>query len=258
MSAPAPAWLLGLFAGLGLVGALACAWQAFKRLGLRRKVADTPTARVRSAAMGPAELKGLAYPATPPPAAPFTGRACCWWRVTVEEERVSRTKNGETRTWVQIHAEAYAGVFTLDDGTGRLEVDPQGAEIRAPMPFEFVSGGVGLASLLGGGGAPSALAPQALGWVQSGFFANRRRLREWRLDEALPLFALGVLRPRLGADGQPLGPVLERGREGEPFVLSAGSEEELLRGLGWAAAGWMALSLLLLGVGLWLAVVSTT
>jgi hypothetical protein len=233
------------------VGALLGVRQALKRGGLRRKVADTPTSLIRSAAMGPVELKGQARLGDPAAAAPFSGRPCCWWRVTVEEERVTRTRNGESHEWVQIHAEACQAPFALDDGTGRVDVDPQGAEVRAPRALEFVSAGVGLANLFGGG-APAALAPQAMGWIQSGLFASRRRLREWRVDEGRPLYALGVLRPRHGADGQPLGPALEQGRQGEPFLLSTDSEEDLLKSLGWAEAFWLGLALAAAGLGAWL------
>jgi hypothetical protein len=247
---PPPAWLLTLLgAGLEAAG-LAMGWQGLRRSALRRKVADTPTSRVRSAAMGPVELKGLAVPATPPALAPFSGRPCAWWRVTVEEERLRQARGGTRREWVQIHAEASTQPFELDDATARVAVDPAGAEVRAPRMLEYISGGAGIFGL--GAQSPPPLGPQGLGWVSGGIFADRRRLREWRVDAQRPLYALGVLRPRHGAEGQPLGPCLGRGEHGEPYLLAAEGEGELLRSLAWAAFGWSAGALAALGLGAWL------
>jgi hypothetical protein len=247
---PQPPWILALFGALVGAAGLGMGWQAFRRAGLRRKVADTPTSRVRSAAMGPVELKGLALPGEPPALAPFTGRACAWWRVTVEEERVRQTRNGSRREWVQLHVAASSQVFLLDDGGARMAVDPVGAEVRAPKQLEYVSCGTGFLSL--GAQSPPPLASEGLSWVTGGFLASRRRLREWRLDGQRPLFALGVLRPRHGPDGQPLGPQLGSGEQGEPYLLAAEGEEELLRELAWAVAGWSAGALAALALGAWL------
>lgn len=239
----APAWLVWL---LGTVGLGLGAWlfaSSFSRLRLRRKVADTPTSRVRSVAMGPAELKGLAEPLGTPLVGPFSGTACCWWAITVEQEEIRHTKNGTRREWRQIHAEQSVAPFNLMDSGAAIPVLPGGAEIECPRVLEAVTGG-GAGALLGAAfgwlsrigrgeaaatGALSGLpGPATVVWASGGAFAARRRLREWRIDPKRPLYVLGVV--RAGRPGE--GPSVGLGRAGEPFLISTESEQQLLRRLG--------------------------
>lgn len=243
---PIPAWLAALLGTLGIAGGGWLFASSFTRLRLRRKVADTPTSPIRSVAMGPAELKGLAAALQAPQVGPFSGQACCWWRITVDQEDVTQTKNGTQREWREIHASRSEAPFALVESGVSLPVLPAGAEIDCPRLLEVVTGG-GLFSLFGGGAgwlsrigggtaSDDALAglpgPQTVMWAASGPFAPRRRLREWRIDLDRPLYVLGVVR-----EGRPSeGPMLEAGRQGEPFLITTESEEEVLRRLGWSVA----------------------
>jgi hypothetical protein len=245
VQAPSP-WLLGSLGTLALAAGLAGLRRAFGRLALRRKVADTPTARAASAPLGPVELKGLVRTLSAAQVAPFSGAPSGWWRVTVDEERLGQA-GGSQGQWVEIHRAESKDRFLLEDFTGSLPVDPAGAEIRAPLLLSYSQRSVfALGSALEG--APGG--PEAAVWLGTGLL--RRRLREWRLDEGLPLYALGVLRPGPAGDGGPAVAVLQSGEHGEPFVLSQGPEAQLLGSLGWAVAGWLGLGLLGLGLGAWL------
>lgn len=257
------AWVLR---GIGLLSLLASGgllWMASRRFSLWRRVADTPTARVRSAPMGVVELKGLAQPLGEPLPGPFSGLPCCWWRITVEQEEVKRTKNGTTREWRQIHESRSDAPFYLEEGGARILLNPAGAEINAPKLLESTRGGGmdGLLNLASGwlrriGSDTSAArtvdelpGPATLQWASGGLLGARRRLREWRIDGHRPLYCLGALRRQGGEE-----PILSQGRHGEPFLISTESEEELLKRLRWGVLGWVVGAALALGLAIFVLV----
>ncbi|HXC65404.1 MAG TPA: hypothetical protein VNZ67_13665, partial [bacterium] len=163
--------------GCCMAGGVAAFFSAFFRLNLRRKLENTPRVKIRSAAMGPGELQGTAQPHAQPLSAPFSGAACCWWKATVEEERLVYTRNGARHEWVQVYDGRSDDPFVLDDGTGKVTVLPAGAEVDVPRLLDHVNGGPGLfgsdttGDLLQG--------PQASAWSGR---SQRMRFREWRID----------------------------------------------------------------------------
>ena len=217
-------------------GALGGPWlffNAFARLRLRRAVEDTPTSKARSAAMGKCELKGLAREIDLPILGPFSGRPCVWYHWKVEEERSDSKGN---KSWHTLDERHSLEPFYIEDATGRLKVDPDGAEVEAPQLLLYSSGAFS-------GAVPPG--PQAAPWLANGILGSRRRLSEWRIDQARPVYALGVLRPvKPGPEAEP-EPVLTRGRDKEPFFISTLSEQELLSELGWKVWGSMVLGALI-------------
>lgn len=116
----------GLLLAALAVAALYSFWYTFKSWRENRLVADTPTARIRSAAQGYVELIG--HGVLPPRAenrAPLSKRACTWWRYKIEERR----GQGKSRHWASIDSGVSEIPFILDDGTGQCLVDPRGAEV---------------------------------------------------------------------------------------------------------------------------------
>lgn len=97
-------------------------WAWLVALVWRRAIVDTPTSRVSSAAQGFVELMGVGQPLSERPVlSPFSHLPCLWYRF-IEE----KNKDGK---WRQIaHGESDVP-FILDDGSGRCELDPSGAEI---------------------------------------------------------------------------------------------------------------------------------
>lgn len=105
---------------------------------LRRKrlIMNTPASKIRSAAMGLVEISGLAtgpYTVT----APITGVACYYYRTLVWQWKQS----GRSSAWVKECDESLHVPFYLEDETGRLLVNPQGAELDIHRDFhdEFSS-----------------------------------------------------------------------------------------------------------------------
>ena len=234
---------------VGMVGGVAAFFSAFFRLKLRRQLENTPRVKIRSAAMGPGELQGTALPHAQPLSAPFSGTDCCWWKATVEEERLVYTRNGVRHEWVQVYDGRSEDPFVLDDGTGKVTVLPTGAEVDVPRLLDHVNGGLGIfgsdamADLLKG--------PQATAWSGR---SQRLRFREWRIDTGLPVFGLGVLRPLNPGAEDSLAVALSKGLQGEPFLLSTESQAELDRDLGRSVGLRLGGGLALLVAGAWLLV----
>lgn len=112
---------------LGVIGAVVGVYlfyRGFRLLQRKRLILDTPTSKIRSAAMGLVELQGLAtgpYTMT----APITGVPCYYFR-TIAWQWQQRGKNSE---WKKVADESLHVPFFLEDNTGCVLVDPQGAEM---------------------------------------------------------------------------------------------------------------------------------
>jgi hypothetical protein len=117
--------VLGFGAGIYLF------FQGFRLLQRRRLILDTPFSKIRSAAMGMVEISGLAVgPYTM--VAPITARPCYYYRTQVWEYR----RRGKNNQWVKIASECRHVPFFLDDNTGRLLVDPRGADLDLHRDFQ--------------------------------------------------------------------------------------------------------------------------
>lgn len=116
--------VIGAFVGVYLF------YRGFRLLQRKRLILDTPSSKIRSAAMGLIEINGLATgPYTM--MAPITGAPCYYFRTTAWQWQ-QRGKNSE---WVQVADESLHVPFFIDDNTGRLLVDPQGAEMEIHRDF---------------------------------------------------------------------------------------------------------------------------
>ena len=115
---------LTLFAGVGFVGGLYLFVRGFRVLVRRRLIVNTPTSRIRSAAMGLVEVSGAA-------AGPYTlhtpiaGIECFLYRTTAWQ----KSDEGRSKEWRKVAEETLHVPFFLDDGTGQLLIQPQGAEL---------------------------------------------------------------------------------------------------------------------------------
>lgn len=113
-----PAWIICL----GLIAAISFfAWMStFRR---NRAIADTPTAKVASAAQGYAELYGRAV-SDPQYLAKNSmgGLPCVWYRLVVY-------RKSSNDKWQEVSREVSDTIFALEDGSGRCLIDPQHAEV---------------------------------------------------------------------------------------------------------------------------------
>jgi hypothetical protein len=99
-------------------------WRNFHRA---RMIADTPTAKVRSAPQGYIELEGKArcFP-DQPVFAPLTATACVWYRFKIEREKHG-SRSGSR--WSEIDSGRSDTPFIFFDETGECLVDPRHAEV---------------------------------------------------------------------------------------------------------------------------------
>jgi hypothetical protein len=117
--------VIGFCAGIGGF------FYGFRVLQRRRLLLDTPFSKIRSASMGLVEVSGLAVgPYTL--IAPITGRPCYYHRTLVWEFRQGTRK----KEWVQIAGECAHVPFFIDDNTGRVLVDPRGADLDLHCDFK--------------------------------------------------------------------------------------------------------------------------
>jgi hypothetical protein len=147
-------------------------------------VANTPTARVTSAAIGLVEIEGLAKTAHPSPAA-VTGRPSVWWDIAVEAWSPGNDGGGQ---WGQLAARHGGAMDTLEveDQTGRVLVWLKGADLLLTADT-WETGKDRLP-------APGDALLETLGFPWRG---NRRlRVRETRLEVDAPVYVLGTLDER--------------------------------------------------------------
>jgi hypothetical protein len=105
--------------------------RGFRLLQQRRLILDTPFSKIRSASMGMVEVSGLAVgPYTV--VAPITERSCYYYRTLVWEWKQS----GKNKQWVKVAGECVHVPFFVDDNSGRVLVDPRGADLDLHCDFE--------------------------------------------------------------------------------------------------------------------------
>lgn len=105
--------------GLGLV------YFGFDKYRTGRLIANTPTEKCRSVALGRTELQGTAVPEDEPAEAPFSGEDCVAAAYEIEEYR----STDDESEWVTVEAGNVAVPFHVEDDTGRVRVSAEDAEI---------------------------------------------------------------------------------------------------------------------------------
>ncbi|HEY1657656.1 MAG TPA: GIDE domain-containing protein [Candidatus Sulfotelmatobacter sp.] len=120
------AWCaVGILAGIYLF------FNGFRLLKRKKLILDTPASKIRSASLGMVELSGLAAgPYTMP--APITERQCYFYRTVVWEWK----RQGRSSRWVKVAGECSHVPFFLDDNTGKVLIDPRGAELDLHCDFK--------------------------------------------------------------------------------------------------------------------------
>jgi hypothetical protein len=105
--------------------------RGFRLLKRRRLILNTPSSKIRSASIGLVEISGLAtgpYVIT----SPIKQVDCFYYRSVAWELR----KEGKNSKWVKIGEEILHVPFYIDDGTGTLLVNPDGADMDLHCDFK--------------------------------------------------------------------------------------------------------------------------
>ena len=200
------------------------------RAGRRlRFLADTPTSKAKGVFIGQVELSGRAN--IDQPVRSFLAETnCVWFSYTVEEEwerwetETYTDKEGKTRTrqvrksgWTQIDSGGQTPAFYIEDDTGAVLVQPEGAEIE---PLTVFSETVGRGEALYYQKATRAAIADSNG---------RRRFHERAIPLNTELFVTGhareradIVAPEIAADGTQ-----------EMFLISCNGEARVQRGYRW-------------------------
>ena len=108
------------FMGIALI------YDGLKQHLLMQKIKNTPTSKVRSAAVGLVELFGKAR-FKKEMHSPFAKKKCAYWRIVAQYYR-----SGKHGGWRNMHRADSSTPFYLQDDTGRMLVDPRGAQVEIP------------------------------------------------------------------------------------------------------------------------------
>ena len=204
--APMASWVLDInwiFPALGICLGLYMFYRGFGMLAEKRLILNTPTSKVRSASLGLVELNGLAAgPNTM--YAPITSQPCYYYRTVAWQLKSS----GNRKNWTKVADETMQLPFYLDDNSGRVLIDPSGAEMDIHHDFHVEYGSPLVpASFDVPGNVLSFLSRYDVNTDQ------RLRVEEYCIKPKNALFVLGTLRENAGAEDVARRPA--KGAQGE-------------------------------------------
>ena len=120
---------LSILSMIAIAGGLYFFVAGFQLLARKRLLLATPTSRIRSAALGLVEVNGMATgPHTIP--APITGNPCFLYHTTAWQQR-----EGKKNDWEKVAEETLHLPFFLDDTTGKVLIEPLGADLDLHRDF---------------------------------------------------------------------------------------------------------------------------
>ncbi|MEW6748773.1 MAG: hypothetical protein AB1295_03640 [Candidatus Micrarchaeota archaeon] len=225
-----------------------------QRYLLYQKVSNTPTSKVRSAAVGLVELSGKAR-MEKDMESPISKGKCVFWKVTGEYYYQSKNSSG----WREFFRRVSGVPFYLEDGTGRMFIDPKGAEVDIPSDFRW-EGHMKEFKLLGFT-LNKRMDEQVLAYVDGdpsvksafrGYSGRRLRVTEYFIGEGDPLYVLGNAEPREGASSAVAHEnlVMKKGAVEQIMYISDSGETNVKGKMFWGMAGMLAGGVVLSGIGL--------
>jgi hypothetical protein len=120
---------LTILSSIAIAGGLYFFFLGFRLLARKRLLLATPTSKIRSAALGLVEINGVAAgPYTMP--APITGKPCFLYHTTAW-----RRREGKKQEWEKVVDETLHLPFFVDDLTGKMLVEPLGADLDLVRDF---------------------------------------------------------------------------------------------------------------------------
>jgi E3 ubiquitin ligase len=175
-------WLV-LIALLGTVGGISLFLKGFRMLQYKRLILNTPFSMIRSASIGLVELTGM--PNGPQTiAAPITGEPCFYYRAQAWQW----VDSGREKKWQLAVDESVSVPFFLEDATGKVLVNPQGADLDVHRNFsdEMSTSRFGI-------GSPIPEHIRRFVAERGLLAADKIRLEERVIKPGYPLFVFGTL-----------------------------------------------------------------
>jgi len=214
---------------------------------LYQKISNTPTSKVRAAAVGLVELFGKAK-CKDELSSPISKAKCIFWRITGEYY-----KSGKGGGWKSLYKKESANQFYLEDDTGKMLVEPRGAEIDIPVDLQSTGhltdkGFLGVLSQkkLDDRVLAHIDADAEFGKIMRGRAAELR-VTEYYIAEGDPLYVLGSAVPIPGASSAVAHEnlIMQQGNV-EKFMYIGDSGESKVKDRMKGGMFWM----FLLGIGL--------
>jgi len=141
----------------------------------------TATSKIRSAAQGHVELKGLGeFLPEDTITSPFSGRRCIWYHCTIDKKQ----RRGKRTTWTNISDECSSHLFRLVDETGDCIIDPDDAYVVPETDLTWYGSGIDRRSH----------PPNTRGLISLGLGLGSYRFRERLIRPATEVYALGWFR----------------------------------------------------------------
>lgn len=200
---------------------------------LAQKIKNTPTSKVRSAAVGLVELYGKAE-SKEKMLSPLSQRPCAYWKIIAEHE--SASKNQE-RTWSKFFTDESKDRFYLRDDTGKMLVEPEGADISIMHDFEFTGHmkGTTFFGLI----KQKQIDSRIFDYIRENPKAKHRfenyddkllRVREYIVEQGSKIYLLGSAMPMEGVSGSHVAHenlIVRKGKHEKAMFISD-SEEEII------------------------------
>jgi hypothetical protein len=192
-----PSGGLALITLAGVAGGLYLFIRGFRLLARKRLLINTPTSKIRSAALGLVEVNGTATgPYTVP--TPITGAPCFLYRTSAWQ----KSDTSKSDEWKKVAEESLHVPFFLNDSTGQLLVDPNGAELDLHVDFRQNFSDTIF--------SPHATQPVLSFLARHGVEAsNKIRIEECSIQPNNPLFIVGTIAENPGIQVRPLAGTVE-------------------------------------------------
>ncbi len=194
---------LAILSLIAIAGGLYFFFQGFRLLARKRILLNTPTSKIRSAALGLVEVNGQAT-GSHTMAAPITGKPCFLYRTVAWQQRA-----GKKQEWEKVADETLHLPFFVDDSTGKLLVEPLGADLDLHRDFrEEYDASFFVSSLLTNG---ASIPPRVSVFLaRHGITPGRRlRIEEHAIKPNDALFVAGTLAENPGIQLRPFAPHIE-------------------------------------------------
>jgi E3 Ubiquitin ligase len=215
------------WAAVGAILGVVLFFRGFQMLRYKRLILNTPSSKVRSASMGLVEVTGTAKGPQVIPAG-ITGDPCYYYRATAWKLKQS----GNSRNWERVADESLYVPFFVDDSTGQMLVNAQGAQLDVHCNFKDEI----RTSFFGG---KDMVPPNVSRFLMRYGLVGVEgvRLEEYCIKPDYPLFVLGTLGRNPDQHGQQWTPEshVPRSQASHSANLSlvGPAASSALRALGW-------------------------
>jgi hypothetical protein len=174
-------WFLAALAGTATGAVLF--FKGFRMLRFKRMILNTPLSRIHSASIGLVEVTGT--PVGPCVlSAPITGDPCYYYRVRAWQW----VESGDNKKWKLVLDESLHVPFFLEDSTGRVLIDPAGADLDVHKSFSDQIEATFFRT-------PGLVPPNLLKFLATRGLvpAEKIKLEERIIPQGFPLFVFGTL-----------------------------------------------------------------